>query len=410
MVLFQTEKSTKIFYGWFVVAACFIATFTCGEAMWSFGVFFKPMEKEFGWSRALISSGYTGFILGYVISTTAAGRLADRYSPRPILFLSACLAGLGVSLCSLVQGINQLRFFLLIGGLGAGGTFSVPTSLVQRWFYKKPQAGLALGVVVAGVGAGALVFTPLVNYLILISGWRNSYLFVGILFFCTIGLSSLIVKSSPAETTIILEGAESMPNHVRSQGLTTVQIILSPSFIGITLIACSVSFAFHTVSVHLVPYAMDIGVTPTISAVALGLLGGFSVPGRIISGFIADRAGWQKIMIISLFGLALLVLLLSMVKAAWMIYCFVLFYGICHGSRVSAHVGILGEFFGMNRLGEIIGISMSISMFTGAFAPYLAGFIFDSTGSYFIDFMIVMMLLLGGGIIATVITKPVQTE
>jgi sugar phosphate permease len=115
-------------------------------------------------------------------------------------------------------------------------------------------------------------------------------------------------------------------------------------------------------------------------------------------------------MIISLFGLALLILLLSMVKAAWMIYCFVLFYGIFHGSRVSAHVGILGEFFGMNFLGEIIGISTSISVFTGAFAPYLAGFIFDSTGSYFIDFMIVMMLLLGGGIIATVITKPIQTE
>jgi len=408
--LFQEEKSPKIFYGWFIVAACFIATFTCGEAVWSFGVFFKPMEKEFGWSRALISSGYTGFVLGYAISAMAAGRLADKYSPRPILFLSACLAGLGVSLCSLVQSINQLRFFLLIGGLGAGGTFSVPTSLVQRWFYKKPHAGLALGVVVAGVGAGVLVFTPLVNYLILISGWRNSYLIVGILFFCTIGLSSLFVKRSPAETTIILEGAESIPNPVRSQGLTTAQILLSSSFAGISFIHCSVSFAFHTVSVHLVPYAMDIGVTPTISAVALGLLGGFSVPGRIISGIIADRVGWQKVIIISQFGLALFILWLSMVKTVWMLYFFVLFYGIFHGSRIAAHVGILGEFFGMRSLGEIIGIITAIAMFTGAFAPYLAGFIFDSTGSYFIAFMIVMMLLLCGGIIATVIRKPVQTE
>jgi len=408
--LFQEEKSPKIFYGWFIVAACFIATFTCGEAVWSFGVFFKPMEKEFGWSRALISSGYTGFVLGYAISAMVAGRLADRYSPRPILFLSACLAGLGVSMCSLVQSINQLRFFLLIGGLGAGGTFSVPTSLVQRWFYKKPHAGLALGVVLAGIGVGAIVFTPLVNYFILISGWRNAYLVVGIVFFFTISLSSLIVKDSPAKTIIILEGAESMPNPVRNRGLTTAQILLNPSFIGITLIACSVSFAFTTVSVHLVPYAIDIGVTPTISALALGLLGGFSVPGRIISGFIADRVRWQKIMITSLFGLALLILLLSILKAAWMLYFFVLFYGIFHGSRISAHVGILGEFFGMSSLGEIIGISMAVAMFFGAFAPYLAGFIFDSTGSYYIAFMIVMMLLLGGGIIATVIRKPVQTE
>jgi len=408
--LFQEEKSPKIFYGWFIVAACFIATFTCGEALWSFGVFFKPMEKEFGWSRALISSGYIGFLFGYAISAMAAGRLADRYSPRPILFLSACLAGLGVSMCSLVQNINQLRFFLLIGGLGAGGTFSVPTSLVQRWFYKKQQAGLALGIVVAGVGVGALVFTPLVNYVILISGWRNSYLIVGILFFCTIGLSSLIVKRSPAETTIILEGAESIPSPVRSQGLTMAQILLNPSFIAITFIHCSVTFAFHTVSVHLIPYATDIGVTSTISAIALGLFGGFSVPGRIISGIIADRVGWQRIFIISQFGLALFILWLSMVKTVWMLYFFVLFYGICHGTRIAAHVGILGEFFGMNSLGAIIGIITAIGVSAGAFAPYLAGFIFDITGSYFIDFMIVMMLLLGGGIIATVITKPVQTE
>ena len=408
--MFQEEKSPKIFYGWFIVAACFVATFTCGEALWAFGVFFKPMEKEFGWSRALISSGYIGFLFGYAISAMAAGRLADRYSPRPILFLSACLAGLGVSMCSLVQNINQLRFFLLIGGLGAGGTFSVPTSLVQRWFYKKQQAGLALGIVVAGVGVGALVFTPLVNYVILISGWRNSYLIVGILFFCTIGLSSLILKRSPAETTIILEGAESIPNPVRSQGLTMAQILLNPSFIAITFIHCSVTFAFHTVSVHLIPYATDIGVTSTISAIALGLFGGFSVPGRIISGIIADRVGWQRIFILSQFGLALFILWLSMVKTVWMLYFFVLFYGICHGTRIAAHVGILGEFFGMNSLGAIIGIITAIGVSAGAFAPYLAGFIFDITGSYFIDFMIVMMLLLGGGIIATVITKPVQTE
>ena len=408
--MFQEEKSQKIFYGWFIVAACFIATFTCGEAVWAFGVFFKPMEKEFGWSRALISSGYTGFLIGYAISAMAAGRLADRYSPRPTLFLSACLAGFGVSMCSLVQSINQLRFFLLIGGLGAGGTFSVPISLVQRWFYKKPKAGLALGIVVAGIGVGAIVFTPLVNYSILRYGWRNSYLIIGILFFCTIGMSSIVVKRSPEEKTISLAEKEDMPNPVRSQGLTTAQILLRSSFAGITFIHCSLAFAFHTVSVHLVPYAIDIGVTPTISAVALGLLGGFSVPGRIISGIIADRVGWQRVFIISQFGLALFILWLSIIKTVWMLYFFVLFYGVFHGSRVSAHVGILGEFFGMHSLGEIIGITLAIGMSTGALAPYLAGFIFDITGSYLIDFMVVMMTLLGGGIIAILIKKPIQTE
>lgn len=115
-------KGPRIFYGWLVVAACFAATFTLGEALFTFGVFFKPLKNEFGWSRALVSSGYTAFLIGYCISVMTGGRLADRYSPRPILFVSGLLAGVGISLCSQIQSINQLRVFLFIGGLGAGAT------------------------------------------------------------------------------------------------------------------------------------------------------------------------------------------------------------------------------------------------------------------------------------------------
>lgn len=124
-------KHTTIFYGWFVVAACFAVTLTLGETFWSFGVFFKPLESEFDWSRTLTSSGYTAFLIGYTISVISTGKLADRYNPRPILLASALSAGLGISLCSRVNSINELRIFLLIAGLGAGATWSVPTSIVQ---------------------------------------------------------------------------------------------------------------------------------------------------------------------------------------------------------------------------------------------------------------------------------------
>ena len=73
----ETEDST-IFYGWLVVAGCFAATLTLGEAMWAFGVFFKPLGKEFGWTRALISSGYMAFLIGHGISSMTSGRLVDR--------------------------------------------------------------------------------------------------------------------------------------------------------------------------------------------------------------------------------------------------------------------------------------------------------------------------------------------
>ena len=82
----QETKNPTIFYGWFVAGACFATTFTLGEAMWTFGIFFKPLEHDFGWTRAAVLSSYTAFLVGYAISAITTGRPADKYSPRPILF------------------------------------------------------------------------------------------------------------------------------------------------------------------------------------------------------------------------------------------------------------------------------------------------------------------------------------
>lgn len=402
----ETEHPTK-FYGWFVVGACFATTFTLGEAMWTYGIFFKPLQNEFGWSRAVVSSGYTVFLIGYAISAITAGRLADRYNPRPILFVSALLAGIGTSLCSQVQGISQLRVFLFIAGLGAGATFSVPTSVVQRWFYRRRNAGLALAIVVAGVGIGALAFAPLINYLILSYGWRNTYLIAGILYFLIIAVSSLVIKPSPVKpkTTSADQGA--LPNSVSIPMWTTAKALTAPSFVGVAFVTVTAILAFQILMVHLVPHATDAGISPTVSAAALGLLGGLSVPGRIISGFMAERIRWQVILGLSCFGMALSLLWLLFLEEVWMLYCFVSFYGFCHGLRVPANFGILGDFFGMRSLGELIGIVTAIGMIIGAFSPYIVGFVFDAVGSYSVALIIVIAFLLTSGIVACLLKKPV---
>lgn len=401
----ENAYSTR-FYGWFIVGACFAITFTLGEAMWTFGIFFKPLGNEFGWSRAVVSSGYTAFLIGYAISAIITGSLADKFSPRPILFVSALLAGIGTSLCSLVQSINQLRIFLFIAGLGGGATFSVPTSIVQRWFYRRANAGLALGIVVCGVGIGALAFAPLINYLILNYGWRNTYLIAGILYLLIIAVSSLIIKPNPAHSEINIANE----NDVRTSPTTdwtTAKALMAPSFISVAFVTVSVIFAFQFLMVHLVPHATDAGISPTLSAGALGLLGGFSIPGRIMSGFIADRVSWQMTLALSCFGMALALLLLLFLEKAWMLYSFVFFYGICHGLRVPANVGILGEFFGMRSLGELTGLIIAMGMIIGAFSPYIVGFIFDTVGNYSIALIIIMLLLLSSGTVALLIKKPI---
>lgn len=357
----------------------------------------------------MVSSGYMAFILGYAISAVFSGRFADRYNPRFLLLASAVLSGLGISLCSQIDNVDQLRLFFFIAGIGAGPTWSLPTATTQRWFFEKHRAGIALSIVSAGVGVGSIIFAPLINYLILSYGWRTAYLVVGILFFIIIALASFVIKQSPPAIETVTERGKGISASAATRSYSTAKAITSLSFITIVFTICVANIAFQVVSVHLVPHATDVGISATAAAAALGFMGGFSVPGRILSGMISDKIGWQKTMAISLFTTGLSIVCLIFLKDEWLLYFFVFLYGMSHGARITSWVGVLGEFYGLLAVGEILGINQAISQFVGAFAPYIAGFIFDITKSYSIVFIVVIVLLFSASLAAFLIKKPINT-
>jgi OFA family oxalate/formate antiporter-like MFS transporter len=401
------RAKSEVFYGWFVVAACFLLTLTLGETFWSFGVFFKPLEDEFDWSKTLVSSGYTAFLIGYAISIVASGRLVDRISPRPIVLVTGLIAGLGIALCSQVHTINQLRLFLFIAGVGAGPIWTVASSTVMRWFYGKERAGrLALAITSTGVGVGALVFAPLINYFIQDYGWRNAFMYVGIIFSCILVVSSVIIRRSPPVQEVAVSGVDTDPSDREAAPAASVgKMITSPIFLGITLVVTAAIVSFQALAVHLSPYAQDAGISATSAALCLGLLGGFSIPGRILSGAVSDAIGWRRTLALAVFGMALSILWLLFLHGGWMLYCFVLCYGICHGLRIPAQLGIVSDFFGVSSLGVLIGITTAVGQIAGAFAPYMAGFIVDRTGEYSLAFIVLMVVLMGAAIVSVVMRE-----
>ena len=195
MAAFRRER--PIYYGWFVVAACFIGMLCLGEVMWSFGVFFKALEAEFGWSRSLTSSCYTLMIAGYAVGAILAGKLTDRYTARPVFIASALVAGPAIALCSTIQGVVHLQVLLCLAGLGVGGLLSAPASTVQRWFHGRRNAGVALATVMAGVGAGGLVFAPVINGLIEAVGWRQTFIAAGVFYLVAVGVAGLVIRPLP---------------------------------------------------------------------------------------------------------------------------------------------------------------------------------------------------------------------
>lgn len=400
-----TFQRGGIFYGWFVLAACFAANFTLGEAFWSFGVYVRPLEQDFGWSRALTSSVYSISILGYALSAFFFGRLADKHGPRWVLFASGLLAAAGMILCGFSNNIWQLRLFFLIVGVGAGATFSVPTAVIQRWFNK--YRGLTLGIVTSGVGVGAIVFAPMTSWLIGILGWRNSFFITGVIYGVIITASSLIIIASPDKKGLRPYGVQETSSESKVvTSWTSGAAIKTRAYLTLATVYSLALISSQIFQVHLVSYAIDHQVSETAAATALGLIGGFSVLGRLGAGLLSDKLGWQRSMAIAYFGCSLAVFALTGISEQWALYAFVAVYGICHGGRVPPLVGLIGHFFGTVALAELIGICTGIAMVFGATGPYVAGFLYDVSGNYAVPFTSAGFMLALGGILILLLKPP----
>ena len=377
--------SRPFYYGWVVVAASFAVTACLGEVQWSFGVFFKALENEFGWSRGLTSSGYTFLAVGYGISSITFGRLADKYPPRSVLLVTAFVSGTAIALCSRIESLVQLQALLFATGLGAGGLIPVPTATVARWFHNRSGGGIALGVTLAGVGVGAIVFAPLFSRLILAFGWRASFLIAGATFFTIVTLAALAMKpfNGPG-TPVPIDTRERLPE---ATPIPRSRLLRAPQFLQVVAIMVVTTLSFQTLTVHLVPYGVDIGISQTAAAAALGFAGGCSVPGRIWSGFLSEKVGWGRTLVLSQAGMAIGMLALPLVRQESVLFAIVGLYGLCQGIRAVSVIGVLGRVFGMRAVGELTGIMIAVAHTAGAAGPYLAGFLFDQWGSYTVAFV-----------------------
>ncbi len=408
----ETFKKIPIFYGWIVVATCFFAATSYG-LFYSFGVFFKALQAEFGWGRALTGSVHSLHLLIYAISTYFFGRLTDRYGPRLALALGAIFIGFGLSLCSQIQNIWQLYFFYIIASLGSGVTVSLPNATVQKWFVKK--RGLALGLVTAGVGAGTFLLAPLSNHLINLLGWRSAYLIIGISYWGLLTLNALAIEENPEKKGLKPYGFEErISRRDSSEGGKTQEwsardAMKTKPFFLITFIYFFTNLPIHMVMIHIVPYATDLDISKGFAASALGLIGGISILGRIGMGLLAEKIGWKSGLFLSCLICTLMLFWLLFVKNLWMLLIFALIYGSFYGGKITAIPGLIGAFFGTRSLGEIIGAIHAASLTGGIIGPVLGGYIFDQSGSYRIAFLIAALAFLTSAAL-TLFTHPPKEE
>lgn len=389
------SRQSGIFYGYIIVAASFLVITMMWGAAYCFGVFFKPLIAEFGWTRATTSGAYSLSMIFTGVLSLVAGRLTDKIGPRLVITGCGLFLGAGYLLMSQVNAIWQLYLFYgVIVGIGMGGSFVPTATTVVRWFVKR--RGVMAGITASGVGMGTLIMPPIANWLISAYGWRISYLIVGSVALVLITLAAQFLKRDPGQMGCVPYGeSESEENrYVQSTGFSLQQALRTRLFWMFSIALICFGLNLGTVMVHIVSHAIGLGFSTASAAGILAVVGGISVGGRVIMGSASDRIGNKITLVISfsLVSIALLWLLAS--RELWMLYLFAIVFGFGYGGMAALGTPVVAELFGLSSLGAIMGVTMICVEGAGAVGPVVAGHIFDITGSYNLAFTIYAVLSL----------------
>ncbi|MFB9265296.1 MFS transporter [Bradyrhizobium erythrophlei] len=377
------HPKTKLFYGWFVVAAAFVVTFIGFGSAYTFSSFVDSLQRDFGASRGSVSlvfsfAGFLYFGLGMI-----SGPLADRWGAKRLAAIGMALVGLGLMLAGRAQTIVQVYAAYSIG-IGAGvGCAYVPTlGAVQRWFVKR--RGFASGLAVSGIGVGTLVMPPLATWLIASLGWRDAYLVLGF-FAAIVGVgSSFLIADDPRRHGVGPDGAPLDPlasSPVR-HGVSVREAVRTARFAGLYATCLISAFGVFVPFVHLVPYAVDHQVAPAAAVLLLGTIGVGSTAGRFFLGGIADRVGRDAFLIAMYVGMAASLAIWAVAGGFWPLVGFALLFGVFYGGWVAILPAVVTDHFGGRNVGGIIGILYTSVAIGTLLGPSAAGFAFDISHSY----------------------------
>jgi MFS family permease len=390
------KKTPKFFYGYVIVLACFLVQGIGVGAYIAFGVFFKPLLVEFGWSRAAISgaSSMAFFLMGFL--GILVGNLNDRFGPRIIMAVTGLFYGFGYFLFSQLNSVWELYLFYgLVVGIGLSSTDVISLTTTARWFVRR--RGVMTGLVKVGTGAGQLVMPLLAGILILGYGWRYASVFIGIIVLVFIIGSGQLLRRDPSQMGQLTDGdRDPVAGGVSASevGLSLQEALRSGRFWMVCIINLLAVYCLLTIIVHIVPHATDIGMEPIKAAGVLSTIGGVSMVGRLLTGIAIDRIGNKKSMIMCFVLMIASFSWLQVAGEMWMLYLFAVIYGLAHGGFFTVVSPIVAELFGIGSHGVLFGIVVFSGTVGGSIGPVVAGHIFDMVSSY----QLVFLILVGVGV------------
>lgn len=412
--------STRFPYGWRMVAVAFFVDFVAvGFFFYSYGVFFKAIAAEFGGSRLGVSLGITITSAVGAIAAPLIGHALDRYPLKRVIGAGTLCMSIGFLALSQVR--SQLEFYLALGafiGIGASAMGGLATAkLVANWFTRK--RGLALGIAATGISASG-VFMPLISAeLIEAYGWRHGFLlFAGFTSLVVLPLVSALVISAPEDIGLRPDGelnptpkpppAEGKTANAKPLPLaeeTNTQInnrpLLRERNFWVLVTVVGLLFCCQSATLtHMVPRVTDSGLSLQAASLVMSLCAGMGILGKLSFGWLADHWRARNAVWFTITCQICGQLAMFNTDTMWLFAIGAGLFGYGMGGVVPLQGALVGQMFGRERFGKALG-GMRQAMFPLQIAGVpLAGWVFDTTGSYDPAFTFFLVLYVIAGLAA----------
>jgi MFS family permease len=385
-----SPRASRVFYGWYVVAAAFAVTFVGFGSAYTFSAFVESLQRDFAASRGQISlvfslAGFLYFGFGIV-----SGPLADRFGSRRLAVAGMLLTAAGLAAAGAAHTLLQVYVAYGLGvGLGVGCAYVPAVGAVQRWFVRR--RGFASGLAVAGIGVGTLVMPPLASALIAHVGWRGAYVTLAAIAVVAGAGMSLLIENDPRGRGLLPDGdAVAAPSGGPTPGVASAvpagasvrEAVMSRAFASLYAACLVCSFGVFVPFVHLVPYALDRGVAPSAAVLLLGAIGVGSTAGRFFLGGLADRFGRRASLLAMFAGMAVALVAWAGAGTVATLAAFALVVGVFYGGWVAVLPAVAMDYFGGRNVSAIIGVLYTSVAFGTLIGPAAAGFVYDAGGGY----------------------------
>ena len=359
-----------------------LALMTLGcSAMYAGVMVLEPLSLELGTGRGNSSLIYGSFMIGFALGGVFMGRLADRLGIMVPAVIGSLALPAGFYLAAHASSILEisLAFCLLCGFLGSSFSMAPLIADISHWFSRR--RGLAVGIAFSGSYVAGAIWPPILQRMFDAQGWRESFIDLALLTLVLMALLSLLLYPKPT-TNVQLTTAGSNNSNLTNSAISAGSL---QSLICLAGFGCCVAMAMP--QIHIVPYVMDLGHPAMRGAEMLGLMLGFGIISRIGSGWLSDRIGGVATLLLgSTLQLAVLIAFLTGNSLVFL-YGISIAFGLSQGGIVPSYTIILRAFFPPEQAGWRISTSFLFTVAGMAFGGWIAGILYDLTGSYTVSFL-----------------------